>query len=114
MSWCFLHFILKYFQYKLITRRKMTKKEFVAEIAELMNVPVRNASEFFDKFIYVLQDNLAKGEKVQLSTLGTFETVERAARESINPFTKAKTLTPAKKAIKFKSSKYLKEAINSK
>ncbi|AIA29728.1 DNA-binding protein [Mycoplasmopsis californica] len=90
----------------------MTKKEFMAEVAEKMGVPVRTANEFFDKFIIVLKDYLSEGEKVQLSVLGTFDVVERARRETTNPFTKELLVIEPKKVIKFRPSKFLKEAVD--
>ncbi|QBF34390.1 HU family DNA-binding protein [Mycoplasmopsis phocirhinis] len=87
----------------------MTKKEFVAEVASLMGVPVRIANDFFEKFIDVLKDTLARDEKVQLSSLGTFETVVRDERDTINHFTKEKITIKKKRVVKFKPSKYLKD-----
>lgn len=89
----------------------MTKKEFIIEVAEKMDVPVRIVNEFFDKFVLVLKDRLVEGEKVQLSALGTFETAERAGRTSINPFTKETVKIEPKKVVKFKPSKFLKETV---
>ncbi|MCS4536682.1 MULTISPECIES: HU family DNA-binding protein [unclassified Mycoplasma] len=89
----------------------MTKKEFVAEVADLMGVPVRIANDFFEKFISVLKDCLVRDEKVQLSALGTFETVVRDGRDAINHFTKEKITIKKKRVVKFKPSKYLKEQL---
>ncbi|MBU4690365.1 HU family DNA-binding protein [Mycoplasma sp. ES3157-GEN-MYC] len=90
----------------------MTKKEFVAEVAELMDVPVRVANDFFDKFVFVLKERLTNDEKVQLSSLGTFETSIRKGRETLNPFTKESITIEQKRVVKFKPSKYLKDVIN--
>jgi DNA-binding protein HU-beta len=58
-----------------------------------------------------LKDALAKGEKVQLIGFGTFDVVERAARTGINPQTKKKMQIPAKKAVRFRAGKPLKDAV---
>ncbi|WP_029608504.1 HU family DNA-binding protein [Mycoplasma simbae] len=89
----------------------MTKKEFITEVAERMGVPVRIASDFFDKFVVVLKDKLVQGHKIQLSALGTFETSTREGRTTINPFTKETITVPSKKVVKFRVSKYLKDAV---
>ncbi|MBZ4195226.1 HU family DNA-binding protein [Mycoplasma tauri] len=90
----------------------MTKKEFTKAIAERLEVPVRVADEFFDAFVFVLKEELIAENKVQLSTLGIFETRIRRGRETINPFTMEELSVPEKRIVKFTPSKYLKELVN--
>lgn len=54
---------------------------------------------------------LGKGNKVTLTGFGTFKVSNRAAREGINPQTKAKITIPAMKVPKFTAGKTLKEAV---
>lgn len=54
---------------------------------------------------------LCKGNKVTLTGFGTFKVSNRAAREGINPQTKAKIMIPAMKVPKFTAGKTLKEAV---
>ena len=49
---------------------------------------------------------------LQLVGFGTFEVVERAAREGRNPQTGETMPIPASKAPRFKAGKALKDAIN--
>ena len=64
-------------------------------------------------FTEVVAETLRKGEKVSLVGFGTFEVLEREAREGRNPRT-GKTMTiPASKAPKFKAGRGLKEEVNS-
>ena len=63
-------------------------------------------------FIDVVSEELQKGEKIQLVGFGTFEVVERAAREGRNPLTGAKMKIKASKAPKFKAGKALKDVVN--
>ena len=51
------------------------------------------------------------GNKVTLTGFGTFKVSNRAAREGINPQTKAKIQIPAMTVPKFTSGKALKEAV---
>ncbi|QSF13426.1 HU family DNA-binding protein [Mycoplasma sp. Mirounga ES2805-ORL] len=90
----------------------MTKKEFVIELAEKMNVPVRVVNEFLDSFVFLLKEKLIAEEKVQLSQLGTFETKVRQGRETVNPFTMEPISVPEKRVIKFTASKYLRDLVN--
>ena len=54
---------------------------------------------------------LSKGNKVTLTGFGTFKVSNRAAREGINPQTKAKIMIPAMTIPKFTAGKTLKEAV---
>ena len=63
-------------------------------------------------FIDVVSTELKKGEKIQLVGFGTFEVIERAAREGRNPLTGEKMKIKASKAPKFKAGKALKDAVN--
>ncbi len=64
----------------------MTKKEFIKAIANKMEVSVKKADQFFDAFVFVLKEELIAENKVQLSSLGIFETRIRRGRDTINPF----------------------------
>ncbi len=65
-------------------------------------------NEVFD----TIKNTLASGEKVAIAGFGSFEVVERAAREGKNPRTQEKLIIPASKAPKFKASKNFKDAVN--
>jgi len=59
-----------------------------------------------------LVEQLKEGGKVQLVGFGTFEAVERAAKEGRNPQTGEPMKIAACKAPKFKAGKALKDALN--
>ena len=65
-----------------------------------------------ESVVAVVTKALKKGESVQITGFGTFEVVERAAREGINPRTKETIQIPASKAPVFKAGKSLKDAVN--
>ena len=90
----------------------MNKAELVTAIANNTELTKKDAEAALKAFIDVVGDELSKGEKVQLAGFGTFEVVERAAREGINPRTKETIQIPASKAPKFKPMKSLKEKVN--
>ena len=58
------------------------------------------------------EEELKKGEKIQLVGFGTFEVSERAERTGRNPQTGKEMVIPASKAPKFKAGKALKDMIN--
>jgi DNA-binding protein HU-beta len=90
----------------------MNKTELVAAIAEQAELSKKDSEKALKAFIDVVTDELKKGEKIQLVGFGTFEVIERAAREGRNPLTGEKMKIKASKAPKFKAGKALKDAVN--
>jgi len=92
----------------------MTKTELINAISEKNNCTKKDASIALEAVLNVIQDSLAKGEKVSVTGFGTFEVRERGEKTCINPKTKVKMVCPPCKAPAFKSGKGLKEAVNKK
>lgn len=90
----------------------MNKAELIAAVAENADMTKKDAEKAVKAFIDVVTEELKKGEKVQVVGFGTFEVVERAAREGRNPHTKETMMIAASKAPKFKAGKVLKDALN--
>ena len=90
----------------------MNKTELVAAIGEQAELSKKDSEKALKAFIDVVSDELKKGEKIQLVGFGTFEVIERAAREGRNPLTGEKMKIKASKAPKFKAGKALKDAVN--
>ena len=90
----------------------MNKTELIAAIAEQAELSKKDAEKALKAFTDVVADELKKGEKVQLVGFGTFEVVERAAREGRNPQNGEPMPIAASKAPKFKAGKALKDVVN--
>lgn len=90
----------------------MNKTELVAAMAEKSELSKKDSEKALKAFIDVVSEELQNGEKIQLVGFGTFEVVERAAREGRNPLTGDKMQIEASKAPKFKAGKALKDAVN--
>lgn len=90
----------------------MNKTEFIAAIAEKAELSKKDAEKALKAFTDVVEEELKKGEKIQLVGFGTFEVSERAAREGRNPQTGKTMKIAACKAPKFKAGKALKDAVN--
>ena len=90
----------------------MNKAELVAAIAEKAEISRKDAEAALKAFTEVNEEELKKGEKIQLVGFGPFEVSERAARVGRNPQTKEEIKIPASRAPKFKAGKALKDAIN--
>ena len=90
----------------------MNKTEFISAIAEKAELSKKDAEKALKAFTDVVEEELKKGEKIQLVGFGTFEVSERAAREGRNPQTGVTMKIEACKAPKFKAGKALKDAVN--
>ena len=91
----------------------MNKTELVAAMAEQADMTKKDAEKALTAFTEVVAKELKNGGKIQLVGFGTFEVVDRAAREGRNPLTGEKMQIKASKAPKFKAGKALKDAVNS-
>ena len=90
----------------------MNKTELVAAMAEKTELSKKDAEKALKAFTDVVVEELTKGEKIQLVGFGTFEVVDRPAREGRNPKTGETMKIAASKAPKFKAGKALKDVVN--
>ena len=81
----------------------MNKADLVAAVAAKAELSKAKAAVAIEAAVDAVMDALKKGENVQLIGFGTFAVVKKAARQGINPATKAKIQIPAKKVVKFKA-----------
>ena len=90
----------------------MNKSELVSAIAEKTSLKKSDAEKAVKAFTEVVAEELKKGDKVQLVGFGTFEVLERPAREGRNPKTGETIKIEASKKVNFKVAKALKDEIN--
>ncbi len=90
----------------------ITKRELADRIAqstqakrELVKATVQN---FLDEVI----SELAKGNRLEFRDFGVFETKIPAARTAQNPKTLEQVHVPAKRAVKFKMGRLMKQKVN--
>ncbi|GHV97473.1 transcriptional regulator [Lactobacillus nasalidis] len=89
----------------------MNKTELVSVVSEKTEFSKKESAQIVDALFATIEEELAKGEKVQLIGFGTFEVRERAARKGRNPQTGAEIEIPASKVPAFKPGKALKDAV---
>jgi DNA-binding protein HU-beta len=89
----------------------MNKTDLINSIASKSGLNKKNSEAALNAFIGSVEDSLKGGDKVVLVGFGTFETKVRAARQGINPRTKATIEIPASKVPAFKISKALKDKV---
>ncbi len=89
----------------------MNKTDLINAISSKTNLNKTVSKNALDSFIEIVSNQLAKGDNVRISGLGTFKVIKRAARKGIIPSTKAVINIPAKKVAKFSVAKELAEAV---
>ncbi len=90
----------------------MNRKDLVDAIAANAKLTKTDADKALKAFTTVVEEQLKKGEKVQLIGFGTFEAKKRSARQGINPRTGEKVKIAASYAPTFKAGKALKVEVN--
>ena len=89
----------------------MNKTELIAVVAEKTGITKKEAERIVSATFDTVTETLVKGEKVQISGFGAFETKEREARMGRNPRTKENIEIPATRLPVFKAGKALKDAV---
>ena len=89
----------------------MNKTELIAITAESAGLTKKDTERVLNAAIDAITASLVKGEKVQLSGFGTFETKDREARMGRNPHTSESIEIPATRVPTFKASKSLKDSV---
>ncbi len=91
----------------------MDKRALARDVAQKTKLTQKIASKAVDAIIASISEELAKGEKVTLVGFGTFRVVDRARTTGVNPATGEKLEIPARKVLRFKPGRPLKEAVRS-
>ena len=89
----------------------VNKDALVDAISSKTDLSKKDVEAVIENLIEKITEEIRTGNKVTLTGFGTFKTSARAAREGINPQTKAKIQIPAMTVPKFTAGKALKEAV---
>jgi integration host factor subunit beta len=89
----------------------VTKKELVSRIAERTGQTKVITKDIIQMFLDEIINELGKGNRLEFREFGVFEIKERAARKAQNPRTLEKVQVPAKKVVKFKVGRLMKERV---
>lgn len=89
----------------------INKDALVASIVAKLDLSKKDVEAVIETMTDEITNALRRGDKVALTGFGTFRVSDRAAREGINPQTKAKITIPAMRVPKFTAGKTLKEAV---
>ena len=91
-----------------------TKIDFIDEIAERYGIRKRIVKTVVHQFLDEITSELAKGNRLEFRDFGVFEIKQRAPRKAQNPKTMEPVEVPAKRRVKFKMGRLMREGMNSK
>lgn len=89
----------------------VTKKDLVNRIAERTGETKVVTKTILQMFLDEIIDELAQGNRLEFRDFGVFEVRERRPRRAQNPRTLEKVDVPAKKVVKFKVGRVMRERV---
>jgi integration host factor subunit beta len=89
----------------------ITKKELVDKIADKTGVAQSTVKTIVQQFLNEITTELSKNNRLEFRDFGIFEVKERAARTAQNPKTLEPVKVPAKRRVKFKMGRIMKEKL---
>lgn len=92
----------------------MKKADLVKAVAEQAGLTKKVAADVVNAIMDGISSALEKGDGLSLVGFGSFNVVDRAARDGRNPQTGKPIKIPARKAVKFSTGKTLKERVQAK
>ncbi|MDR0881420.1 MAG: HU family DNA-binding protein [Candidatus Adiutrix sp.] len=90
----------------------MTKTELIAKVAKETSLSKAVSKGVFDTILNEIVATIKKEGRCAYFGLGVFQVVDRPKRPGRNPRTGEPVTIKAHKAVKFKASKALKDAVN--
>ncbi|MGE0192908.1 MAG: HU family DNA-binding protein [Planctomycetota bacterium] len=91
--------------------RTVTKKELVTRIAERTSQTKVVVKDVIQMFLDDIIDELARGNRLEFREFGVFEVKGRSARRAQNPRTLVKVDVPAKRVVKFKVGRTMRNRV---
>ncbi len=87
----------------------ITKKELIDKIAEQTQAKRVTVKRVIQTFLDEITKELCRNNRLEFRDFGVFETRTRAARVAQNPKTLQRVEVPAKRTVKFKMGRLMKE-----
>ncbi len=91
----------------------ITKKELIDRIAENTDTKRAVVKPVVQSFLDEVVSELAKGNRLEFRDFGVFEPRDCAPRTAQNPKTLERVQVPAKRTVKFKMGRLMKQKLNS-
>ena len=95
-------------------KKNFTRKDLSNNVHQKLGFSKNLSSLLIDDFFESLVSELVKGNKIKISSFGTFLVVDKKERIGRNPKTKVEAKIMARKIVKFKLSNKFKVKLNCK
>lgn len=89
----------------------VTKKDLVARISEQSGQTKVITKDILQRFLDEIISELAKGNRLEFREFGVFELKSRPARRAQNPRTLEKVDVPARRVVKFKVGRLMRQKV---
>lgn len=90
------------------------QKQLADQIAKEMGLTLRQGREFLSRLLELVREDLVQTERCELRGLGTFAVYTRPPRKTTHPKSREPVNIPARRGIRYRTSKLLKEMLNAK
>lgn len=90
----------------------ITKKQLVDRIAESTQTKRAVVKSMIQHFLDEIVTELGKNNRLEFRDFGVFETRTRAAKRAQNPKTMERVQVPAKRTVRFKMGRLMKQELN--
>ncbi len=90
----------------------ITKKQLIDRIAKDTQAKRTTVKRIIQTFLDTLTVEMMKGNRLEFRDFGVFETRTRASRVAQNPKTLQRVNVPAKRTVKFKMGRLMKDKMN--
>ena len=87
----------------------VTKKELVERIAQRTGLQRNDVKTVVQHFLDSVVEELGQGNRLEFRDFGVFEVRQRAARNAQNPKTLVPVHVPAKRTVRFKPGRLMRE-----
>src|SRR5205823_4773479 len=91
----------------------VTKKDLIDRIASATQCKRADVKRIIQHFLDQIVDELGNGNRLEFRDFGVLETKSRAPRIAQNPKTLQRVSVPAKRTVKFKVGRLLKDRLDS-
>ena len=95
-----------------IAMPNITKKQLAEQIAASTKTKQTVVKTIIQQFLDAIITELAKNNRIEFRDFGVFETKTRHARNAQNPKTLESIQVPAKRTVKFKTGRLMKQKLN--
>ena len=90
----------------------VTKKELIDRIAEQTQAKRVTVKRIIQTFLDEITEELCRDNRLEFRDFGVFETRTRASRTAQNPKTLERVEVPAKRTVKFKMGRLMRERLS--